>query len=160
MTSKEQPRTSCFTLALQRCNEKPTYTIHGLWPYTRNARLKPLCRLDALSIKSLWKDLDRYHKNCFGNNIQFLEYQWCKHGIYAFSTPSEYFQLASTQRVYMRFRARSWRERLTRRKWLQACFRAAYFSLTWKNQKQRCFHLRVNHYRRTQFRVNHLLRQF
>ena len=94
MTSKDQTRTSCFTLALQRCNEKPTYTIHGLWPYTRNARLKPLCRLDALSIKSLWKDLDRYHKNCFGNNIQFLEYQWCKHGIYVFSTPSEYFQLA------------------------------------------------------------------
>ena len=96
MTTKTPATKSatCFTLALQSCNNK-TYTIHGLWPrLTRETKPKPLCQLDALSIKALWKDLDRYHKDCFGNNVKFLEHQWCKHGIFAFETPMQYFQLS------------------------------------------------------------------
>ncbi len=89
-----QEKSKCYVLALQSCNGK-SFSIHGLWatPPTKIQTKLP-CKLDIISIKKLWKDLDDYHRDCFGNNMKFLEYQWCKHGQYVFKTPLEYFQLS------------------------------------------------------------------
>ena len=89
-----QEKAKCYVLALQSCNGN-SLSIHGLWPTPlTKIQAKPPCKLDIVSIKKLWNDLDNYHRDCFGNNMKFLEYQWCKHAQYVFKTPLEYFQLS------------------------------------------------------------------
>ena len=89
MTSKiEQPRISCFALALQRWK---TYLYNSwLMALHTKRKTKTAVQIRRSFNKISLKDLDRSQKLL----KQYSVHQWCKHSIYAFSAPSEYFQLA------------------------------------------------------------------
>jgi ribonuclease T2 len=72
-----------YYLALQKCNKKSNYTIHGLWIDYNRGGYPEYCNkteFDISLLNPIRNDLEKYWPGCYGNNKDLWEHEWRKHG--------------------------------------------------------------------------------
>jgi ribonuclease I len=87
MLSNHQPY---YAFGLTRCDTEHNFTIHGLWPEN-----KEFCSNEKFNI-SLIQDLQNEMNikwfSCYGNNTEFWNHEWSKHGTCTNFTQHQYFE--------------------------------------------------------------------
>jgi len=85
----EYVESSYYTFGLTRCDLDHSFTIHGLWP-----NQKEFCSEEKFDVKNIEPIIDKMELNwfsCYGNDTEFWDHEWSKHGTCTNFTQINYF---------------------------------------------------------------------
>lgn len=90
-----------LVLAVQKCDDYSSWTMHGLWPTDWDDKSKPShCSnvpFNQSAISDLWPNITKYWETCKWSHTSeddFLSHEWEKHGTCFGTDEHTYFQTA------------------------------------------------------------------